>query len=225
VTLPPRPAALIFDWDNTLVETWPTIEAALNDTLVAFGHDAWTPEQVRARVRASLRDSFPALFGEEWRAAQSHFYAAFARVHLEQLCPEPGASELLVWLATSGVPLVVVSNKTGRYLRAEAEALGWAPRFHRLVGAGDASADKPSPAAVALALEGLDLSPGAPVWFIGDTGIDIACARATGCVAVLIGGHTTADERATHPPDLHLADLAALRAVLIDVTTPAPHIS
>ncbi len=208
------PRALIFDWDNTLVDTWPTIAAALNATLVAFGKPAWSEADVRARVRASLRDSFPGLFGERWTAAQDHFYQAFARVHLEQLVPLPGAADLLQALVRQGVPLVVVSNKSGHYLRAEATALGWTPWFQRLVGASDAAADKPSRLAVELALAPTGIAPGPDVWFIGDTGIDIACARAAGCTAVLIGDHATAEERARQPPDHYVPDVPALHRLL-----------
>jgi phosphoglycolate phosphatase len=208
------PRALIFDWDNTLVDTWPTIEAALNATLVQFGQPAWSADDVRARVRASLRDSFPKLFGDRWTAAQDYFYQAFARVHLEQLAPLPGAADLLRALAAERVPVVVVSNKNGHYLRTEVAALGWEAWFRRLVGAGDAAADKPSRLAVELALAPTGIAPAPDVWFIGDTGIDIACARAAGCTAVLIGDHATEDERQRQPPDHHVPDLAALHRLL-----------
>ena len=47
---------------------------------------------------------------------------------------------LLQALSDSGVYLGVVSNKTGRFLRAELAALGWDHYFGKLVGAGDAAA-------------------------------------------------------------------------------------
>jgi phosphoglycolate phosphatase len=31
------PKAVIFDWDNTLVDSWPVIHHALNETLEAYG--------------------------------------------------------------------------------------------------------------------------------------------------------------------------------------------
>ena len=65
----------------------------------------------------------------------------------------PGAADALA--AGAAWPQGVVSNKAGRYLRAEVTHLGWAPHFGAVVGAGDASADKPDPAPILLALDRL----------------------------------------------------------------------
>ncbi|PPR65951.1 MAG: hypothetical protein CFH03_00782, partial [Alphaproteobacteria bacterium MarineAlpha3_Bin2] len=37
-----KPRAILFDWDNTLVDSWPTIIDALNVTLEAYGKTPWT---------------------------------------------------------------------------------------------------------------------------------------------------------------------------------------
>jgi phosphoglycolate phosphatase len=183
-----RPRAVIFDWDNTLVDSWGTIHAALTETFEAMGHEPWTPAQTRARVRYSMRESFPKLFGDAWEEAARHFYDAFERLHLECLAPLPGADDMLRAMHASGVCLAVVSNKTGRYLRAEAEQLNWDRYFHRMVGAGDAARDKPAEDPVHLALEGSSIPVGDDVWFVGDAGIDMEIAHKTGCTPVLLGG-------------------------------------
>ena len=133
----PPPRAIIFDWDNTLVDTWPTIHAALRLTFETMGVEPWTLEQTRQRVRRSMRESFPELFGDRWTKARDVFYEAYERVHLSSLTPCVGAAEVLEALATRGLYLGVISNKTGRYLRSEARHLGWHGYFGRLVGAGD----------------------------------------------------------------------------------------
>ena len=58
-----RPRAILFDWDNTLVNTWPTIVECYRDTFTALGQAPWTEAEVRARAHGSLRDVFPTLFG------------------------------------------------------------------------------------------------------------------------------------------------------------------
>ena len=68
-----RPKALIFDWDNTLVDTWPVIHAALFETFTAMGQTPWTLAETRLRVRLSMRESFPILFGDRWTAAREIF--------------------------------------------------------------------------------------------------------------------------------------------------------
>ncbi|HEY0525456.1 MAG TPA: HAD family hydrolase [Stellaceae bacterium] len=181
------PRAVLFDWDNTLVDSWGTIHNALNVTLAAMGHPVWSIEETKERVRLSLRDSFPRLFGARWEEARQLYLDTFQRTHLERLALLPGAAELLGLLGDRGVALGVVSNKTGRILRREAEHLGWTGLFHRLVGAGDAIADKPARDPVDLALDGTGVAPGDDVWFIGDTAVDIECALAAGCVPLLVG--------------------------------------
>ncbi len=54
-----RPSVLLYDWDNTLVDGWAGITAALNAVFAEFGHPLWTKEDTRNRVRVSLRESFP----------------------------------------------------------------------------------------------------------------------------------------------------------------------
>ena len=197
-----RPRALLFDWDSTLVDNWKSIERALNTTLVAMGHAPWTAEETRARVRASMRESFPRLFGSRWEEAKDIFYDTINACHLEHLRPLPGATEMLSDLSGSGFYLGVVSNKTGEILRREAAHLGWTRFFGRLVGAGDAVRDKPDPAPVVMALEESPVPAGREVWFVGDTAIDMACARNSGCASVLIVGQgPVTDDFSAAPPD------------------------
>ncbi|HYD29901.1 MAG TPA: HAD family hydrolase [Azospirillaceae bacterium] len=181
------PRAVLFDWDNTLVDTWGCIHAALSATLMAMGHAPWTEEETRARVRQSLRDSFPRMFGNRWQEARDVFYDTFAAIHIERLRPMAGAETLLTALAGRGVYLGVVSNKTGTFLREEADALGWTRFFGRLVGAADAVRDKPDPAPVLMALEPSGLTPCRDVWFVGDADIDMECAHGAGCLPVFVG--------------------------------------
>jgi phosphoglycolate phosphatase len=204
-----HPKAVLFDWDNTLVDNWASIRDALNTTLEAMGHAPWSLAQVRARVRASARETFPRLFGERAGEAMRIFYERFAAAHLATLRALPGAETMLGALDARGIYLAVVSNKHGAFLRREAEQLGWSGRFARLVGAGDAPEDKPSAVPIMLALEGSGIVAGESVWYVGDALIDIECARNAGCVAVLVGdGHGA--ETADAYPDIQLSDLTAL---------------
>ena len=183
----PRPRALLFDWDNTLVDTWPCIGKATNITLEAMGQAPWTPEEIRQRVAGSLRDTFPRIYGDRWEEARDIYYKAFGDVHLEMLATLDGAEGVLTLARDAGLYLAIVSNKTGHYLRAEAEHLKWTRFFGRLVGAQDAPRDKPDPAPALLALSTGNIAAGADVWFIGDAPIDVACGRAVGCTTIMMG--------------------------------------
>jgi phosphoglycolate phosphatase len=207
----PRPRAVLFDWDNTLVDNWGVIHEALNAALGHMGHPLWTLAETRARVRASARDAFPAMFGERWREAERVFYEAFMTQHLKRLQPMAGAVPMLQRLVGDGLYLAVVSNKRGTLLRREAEHLRWTGHFARLVGAGDATRDKPAREPVELALSGGRLAPGPEVWFVGDTDIDIECGANAGCTTVLLRAEPPGPhEFVRHPPDHHVADCGGL---------------
>lgn len=210
----PRPQALLLDWDNTLVDTWPCIGKATNITLAAMGYAPWTEEEIRARVAGSLRDTFPRIYGDRWEEARDIYYRAFGEVHLEMLKALSGAEDVLSSCLEAGLYLGVVSNKTGRYLRAEAEHLGWGRFFKTLVGAQDAPRDKPDPAPVHLALSTGAIPAGGHVWFIGDAPIDVTCGRAAGCTTILVGAEPppgSGTERA-HAYVKDCADLSRLIA-------------
>jgi phosphoglycolate phosphatase len=204
------PRAVVFDWDNTLVDSWATIHEALVLTFTAMGHAPWTLPETKLRVRRSLRDAFPALFGARWEEARKLYLDHFTAMHIERLTPILGAAELLVEAQRSGLHLAVLSNKTGRILRLEADHLGWTPHFKRLVGAGDAKADKPDPLAMQFALEGSGFA-GPDVWYVGDTALDMECATRAGCTAVLLGEIDSEDQGFVQfPPQLHFTDFTAL---------------
>jgi phosphoglycolate phosphatase len=212
---PPRPDAIVFDWDNTLVDAWPGIATALNAALTRFGQAPWSLAEVRGRVRKSLRDTFPSMFGRGWEEARDVFYEALEATHLQNVTPLAGAEATLIHAASLGLPLAVVSNKTGRYLRREAEALGWAPRFAALVGAGDAEADKPDPAPMRLALAALGLGASPAIWYVGDTALDMQAARNAGMTGILVGDAAHDGGPAATGHDWHAADHASLQAMLV----------
>ncbi len=210
-----RPVALLFDWDNTLADTWPAIHHALAVTFRAMDREPWTFEETRARVRASARDSFPALFGSRAEEAMRIFFQTYDSDHLAKLRERPGATDMLERLDAAGFYLAVVSNKRGDILRQEADALNWTRLFRRLVGANDAERDKPAPAPVHLALGNGAIAPGPDIWFVGDTDIDLACAVNSGCVPVLLRAEPPLPgEFADHPPVRYFDSCAALARLL-----------
>ena len=214
-----RPRALLFDWDNTLVDSWGAIHHALTVTFKAMGEEPWTLDQTRQRVRRSAREAFPDLFGERAEEAAGVFYRTFEDDHLETLEAREGAEALLRGLTESGVYyLAVISNKRGDLLRREAAPLGWDGYFERLVGANDAARDKPAVDAVEMALGTSGLAPGPAVWLVGDTDIDMDCAANAGCLPVLLRPEPPgAGEFSGSEPRIHVAGcvqlLEAIRAI------------
>ena len=183
----PKPKAVIFDWDNTLVDTWPIIHNALIATQRAMGHKEWSFDETRLKVRKSMRDSFPEIFGDNWQKAGAMYQQQYRATHLEQLQALPRAQEVLEAVKRRGLYSVVVSNKKSVNLNKEVEHIGWKKWFDKVVGSDDAARDKPFVDPVHLAFEKSGVEPGPDVWFVGDSEIDLECAFNCGCTAILYG--------------------------------------
>ena len=216
-----RPRAIVWDWDNTLVDGWPAIQAGLNAAFRDAGLPEWTLEEVRARVRHSLRDSFPSLFGDRWEHARDIFYAAVRATHLAVLRPMPG-TEALLRQAALVAPMAVLSNKSGPLLRAEAAHLGWAPLFRSLIGAGDGAADKPDPRPMRVACAACGVPAGADVWYVGDNALDMDAARRAGCVPVLLGDAAHDGGPAASDPAHHFLSAAQMTNALSALAKAPP---
>lgn len=211
-----KPKAILFDWDNTLVNTWPVIHEALNKTFTELGHAPWPIEQVKQRVARSMRDSFPDIFGDNWHAAGERYQGHFRAIHLERLEALAGAEATLAFLRKQPVYMAVVSNKKGVNLRKEVAHIGWEKYFDKVVGADDTPRDKPAPEPVIAALAGSGIPPGPDVWFVGDSAVDMQVAHVTGCVPVWYGELPEKLEHAFHQSFGSHKELVAALAALFE---------
>jgi phosphoglycolate phosphatase len=216
----------LFDIDGTLIKTGGAGKAALEDALAAvFGIAPRTEElSYSGRTdRAIIGDLF-ALHGLPDTAENCQ---RLVTAYLDRLpgCLQrgtgrvlPGIAELLEQLGARDD--VLVGLLTGN-LRAGARAkLGFFGLYDYFVcgGYGDVHLDRDDVAREALGevrsrLNGtLRLDR---VWVIGDTPLDVRCARAVGArvAAVATGWHST-EELAAHEPDLLMTDLSDATVLL-----------
>ncbi len=184
----PKPKAVIFDWDNTLVDTWPLIHTAIDKTMTDMGLEPWGLEKVRDRVHKSMREYFPEIFGDDWERAGEIYKNTYRAIHLEKIQLLPNALKLINHFEQNEILQFVVSNKIGLTLRKEAAKIGVDKKFFSLVGAADTNFDKPNKEPVDLALMGSDLNAAKDeIWFIGDTISDVECAYNSGCRPIVFG--------------------------------------
>lgn len=204
------PKAILFDWDNTLVDTWRTVLEAMNTALESVNRPLVTIEEFWERPHRSMRDTAVELFGEQAEKGEKIYYEAFSKLHLETIRVLEGAEILLKDLKKRGIYSGVVSNKDGHHLRKEVTHLGWDPHFHKIIGARDTQEDKPSSIPVLAALQGSTIAPSHDVWFVGDSIVDVLCARASGCVPIVVG-----DGEASQQDDIiHVKDCSGLMNLL-----------
>ena len=214
----PFPAAVIFDWDSTLVDNWKAIHLSINATLAKMGHQTWTEDETRRRAKSSARDAFPGLFGEKWEQALRFFYEAFERFQLGELNKLNGAEDLIKTLSKHDIYLAIVSNKNGDHLRKEVAELGWSFYFRAVVGASDAIEDKPSVEPVKMALKDAGLGSKSIIWFVGDSIIDLQCAIVSGCVPILIEGGSIDDVCLKYwPPHSIFSSCKELEEAFLDI--------
>ncbi|MFK7867383.1 MAG: HAD family hydrolase [Alphaproteobacteria bacterium] len=181
------PKAILFDWDNTLVNSWTTIAHCLNHVFEAYGMEAWSLETVKQRSRKSLRDNFPILFGDAWEDAKEIYYGEYRKIHLERLTPLPNAEILLNHLTDLNIPLGIVSNKMDENLQKELRALRWDGYFKMAYGSGSSPHDKPHPASGIKAVAEFGLMPNHDILYVGDVHLDVQFAHNLGVRSVLIG--------------------------------------
>jgi phosphoglycolate phosphatase-like HAD superfamily hydrolase len=210
----------LFDIDGTLIATGGAGKAALEAALASeFGIDRLIDRlQLSGRTdRAIVRDLFRlhglAESSDNWRRLRTaylgHLPVCLARNQGRVL---PGIVGLLDHLRERDD--VAVGLLTGNIRDGARIKLGHFDLHHHFAfgGFGDEHWDRDDVAREALAavrgrLNGqVDL---AKVWVIGDTPLDIQCARAIGVrVAAVATGWHSSEELAVAGPDLLLADLA-----------------
>ena len=68
----PFPKAVVFDWDNTLIDSFPVVYDAAVAAYKAFDVTPPTYEELLSWQGFSLRDSFPQVFGDKCCFVVSH---------------------------------------------------------------------------------------------------------------------------------------------------------
>jgi phosphoglycolate phosphatase len=190
-------ATIIFDLDGTLVDSAPDLVRALNVVVEADGYPTVSLDLVRQMVgrgaRALLRRSYArcgtALPEPALDLRVKRFLEAYATGIAERSRPFPGAEAALEALEAAGAVSVIATNKPQHLTDLLIEALGWRPRFARILGADGVSRKKPHPAHLIEAAGGTARITRALM--VGDSDVDVAAARAAGVpVAIMRHGYS-----------------------------------
>lgn len=175
--------AVFFDWDNTLVDTWPTLFKATNVILKHFGRAEISMEEVKIRARLSSRESFPKLFGNDWKEALDLFYKSINE-NKKDIKLYDGTLPLLNSLKKAEKIIAIISNKKGGLLREEIELFNIPADL--VLGSGDTAFDKPNPEMGLVALKHFKLNASDTV-YIGDSITDWEFAKNLNMAAIAIG--------------------------------------
>lgn len=189
--------AVLFDLDGTLTDTLADIAAAMNRALQLHELPTWPVDAYRYLVGngAKVLSERCVRERQELSAAVRQTYQAYYETHnLVQSKPYEGVPEMLQALVDRGIRLVVLSNKPDADTKAVVRHFFPQIPFAAVRGQVEGVPVKPDPAgAIALAAQ-LGLDPG-EFLYLGDTAVDMQCARNAGMHPVgALWGFRTAEE-------------------------------
>ncbi len=177
--------AAIFDLDGTLVDSAPDITHAINRLLadrdtpaqeVSFV-EAFIGEGARMLV-AKLYDALSLPTGNLDQDVATYLNYYRARPVVDSRLYADAATALPAMHAT-GMRLGVCTNKQQELAELVLDRFGLLRPMSVVVGGDTIRFNKPDPRPLLHALAALGVEPGEAV-YVGDTGIDLACARAAG---------------------------------------------
>lgn len=189
--------AVLFDLDGTLTDTLADIAAAMNRALQLHELPTWPVDAYRYLVGngAKVLSERCVRERQELSAAVRQTYQAYYETHnLVQSKPYEGVPEMLQALVERGIRLAVLSNKPDADTKAVVRHFFPQIPFAAVRGQVEGVPVKPDPAgAIALAAQ-LGLDPG-EFLYLGDTAVDMQCARNAGMHPVgALWGFRTAEE-------------------------------
>jgi 2-phosphoglycolate phosphatase len=173
-------AAVLFDFDGTLVDSYSAIAASVNHVRASHGLAALSVDEVKRFVGRGpeylLTHTVP---GGDLAADMARYRAHHPSVMLEGTRLLRDAAEVLAGLRHAGKRLGLCSNKPRFFSQQLLEHLGIAHFFDAVLGPEDVPRLKPAPDILQAAVARLGLPPH-QVLYVGDMVVDIETARAAG---------------------------------------------
>lgn len=214
---------IIWDFDGTLADTRPIIEAGMDHTLQVLGLDPGIREEWLRCVGLPVEEGISRTFGPRGFevAPVLQAYRSFRHAEHEGLIKGfDGITELLQELRGLGIPMAIASSKRGEPLRRQLKVLGWDGLFDPIVTPDEVQAGKPDPESLHLVLAARCLAPGDAV-MVGDTPFDLEMACRAGVPCVAVGhGFSSQEAMASYDPIGYAPDVPALRDILLAWSRP-----
>lgn len=209
---------IIWDFDGTLADTRPLIEAGMDHALDRLGLDPGIRKEWLKYVGLPVEVGITRTFGPLGLAVEEVLpvYRSFGHVEHEHLIKEfEGMTGLLDELKALGIPMAIASSKRGGPLRRQLAALGWEGRFSPLVTPDEVKVGKPDPESLRRVLQAHGLEPREAV-MVGDTPFDLEMAQRARVPSVAVGhGFYGREALLPYRPLAFASDTASLREALL----------
>ena len=177
---------VVFDHDGTLVNSLPVVVEASNEVMATFGFERRSRAEIVAGMVHPTATRLGLLAGTldpAIRKDMARLYGELALRSSELAELYPGIMSLLRDLKGLGLPLAVLSNSEGIFVRTILKRLEVDKYFFRLTGEEDMPAPKPDPRGLQRILELAGCGPRRAV-YVGDSRTDLDTARAAGLQAI-----------------------------------------
>ena len=189
------PKAILFDWDDTIIETWPHLYDIYK--VIYDKYDTPIPSSDEMHEIA-VRHGRQYTIDQIGKQALDDLIELYDQTFHERMALLPEVKDALDMLKSFNIPMGIVSNKEHETLVLEVNKLQLDQYFNPSVGRCIKGA-KPSPDGALHALENMGIEPSKDVWFIGDSIVDHETARNGGFFSVVFG-------HGSHEGDLGVAN-------------------
>lgn len=177
-----RPDIILWDWDNTLLDSRKVAEKALKQLGKETGLSI-TSDDVSEVIGGHLVDFWYRNYGPDPIPYIRKFIAYYRKNASEaQLFPE--TRDVLSWVQRQNIPQIIVSNKNQEILVQEVQRFGIGSYFRDVFGTINQGPGKPSRE---FAERALGLNWPKHILMIGDGESDMAFAKTIGAFGVFIG--------------------------------------
>jgi len=188
-SLRPRPGAILFDLDGTLIDSAPDLAGACNDMRIARGHEPIAFERLRTMVGSGARGMVGAGFAlAPGDPGYAELRAEFLRRYEARMTQETrvfaAVSPLLERLEREGLPWGIVTNKAAQLAEPLVAQLGFAAAAAAIVCGDTTPHSKPHPAPLLEAARRVGVAPGRCV-YVGDDRRDVDAGRAAGMLTIV----------------------------------------